>query len=282
VLAADEIVTDVEVPAMSAHGWAVEELSRRAGDFAIVAVVALVGLDRRGYVDDARVAFGGVGDRPVHAGAAEDALRGREPTAEVLARAAQVAREALAPTVRCLRLRRLSTSRGRCAVPARAHPRCRAGAAMIARLVLNGRPREVDVRPNQTLLELLRDTLGIFDVKEGCDEGVCGVCTVLLDGRPASSCLVLAAGVRGRAVLTLRGLERDGGLHPLQEAFIRHGAVQCGFCTPGMLLTTLAFLERQPHPDREAIRAALEGNLCRCTGYTKIVDAVEAYVRAHD
>jgi len=151
---------------------------------------------------------------------------------------------------------------------------------VIARLVLNGRAREVEVRPNQTLLEMLRDTLGVFDVKEGCDEGVCGVCTVLLDGRPASSCLVLAAALRGRAVTTLRGIERDGGLHPLQEAFVRHGAVQCGFCTPGMLLTVLALLEREPRPDRPAIRAALEGNLCRCTGYAKIVDAVEAYVRA--
>jgi carbon-monoxide dehydrogenase small subunit len=150
---------------------------------------------------------------------------------------------------------------------------------MIARMVLNGRSRDVDVRPEQTLLETLRDTLGIFDVKEGCNEGVCGACTVLLDGRPVSSCLVLTAGVRGRAVTTLRGLERDGGLHPLQEAFVRHGAVQCGFCTPGMLLTALAFLAREPRPDRAAIRAALEGNLCRCTGYAKIVDAVEAYVR---
>ncbi len=150
---------------------------------------------------------------------------------------------------------------------------------MIARMVLNGRSRQVDVRPEHTLLETLRDTLGIFDVKEGCGEGVCGACTVLLDGRPVSSCLVLASAVRGRAVTTLRGLERDGGLHPLQEAFVRHGAVQCGFCTPGMLLTALAFLEREPRPDREAIRAALEGNLCRCTGYTKIVDAVEAYAR---
>ncbi|PYM23749.1 MAG: hypothetical protein DMD80_25225 [Candidatus Rokuibacteriota bacterium] len=180
-----------------------------------------------------------------------------------------------------LRLGRVPAPRRRRAVPPSARPRRRAGAGadVIARLVLNGRPREVEVRPNQTLLELLRDTLGIFDVKEGCDEGVCGVCTVLLDGRPVSSCLVLAAGLRGRAVVTLRGLERNGGLHPLQEAFVRHGAVQCGFCTPGMLLTTLAFLEREPRPDREAIRAALEGNLCRCTGYTKIVDAVEAYVR---
>ena len=150
---------------------------------------------------------------------------------------------------------------------------------MIARMVLNGRSRDVDVRPEQTLLETLRDTLGIFDVKEGCNEGVCGACTVLLDGRPVSSCLVLTAAVRGRAVTTLRGLERDGGLHPLQEAFVRHGAVQCGFCTPGMLLTALAFLAREPRPDRAAIRTALEGNLCRCTGYAKIVDAVEAYVR---
>ena len=150
---------------------------------------------------------------------------------------------------------------------------------MIARMVLNGRQREVEVRPNQTLLEMLRDTLGIFDVKQGCDEGVCGACTVLLDGRPVSSCLVLAAAVRGRAVVTLRGLERGGGLHLLQEAFVRHGAVQCGFCTPGMLLTALAFLEREKHPDREALRAALEGNLCRCTGYAKILDALEAYAR---
>jgi carbon-monoxide dehydrogenase small subunit len=150
---------------------------------------------------------------------------------------------------------------------------------MNARMVLNGRARDVEVRPNQTLLEVLRDTLGIFDVKEGCGEGVCGACTVLLDGRPASSCLVLAPAVRGRVVVTLRGLERNDGLHPLQDAFVRHGAVQCGFCTPGMLLTVLAFLEREPLPDREGIRAALEGNLCRCTGYTKILDAVEAYVR---
>lgn len=150
---------------------------------------------------------------------------------------------------------------------------------MIQRLVVNGREREVDVLPNQTLLEVLRDTLGIFDVKEGCGEGVCGACTVLLADRPVSSCLVLALAVRGRTILTVSGLERQGGLHPLQEAFVKSGAVQCGFCTPGMLLTALAFLERHPRPDREAIRAALEGNLCRCTGYTKIVDAVESYAR---
>ena len=144
-------------------------------------------------------------------------------------------------------------------------------------LSINGRTREVDVEPHRTVLEVLRDTLGIFDVKEGCNEGVCGACTVLLDGRPVSSCLVLAVATRGRPITTVRGIVENGELHPLQEAFLRHGAVQCGFCTPGMLLTALAFLDRHPAPDRDDIRGAIEGNLCRCTGYTKIVDAIEAY-----
>ena len=146
-------------------------------------------------------------------------------------------------------------------------------------LSINGRTREVDAPPTETLLVVLRDRLGIFDVKEGCDEGVCGACTVLLEGRPVSSCLVLAGSVRARPITTVRGLTPDQTLHALQESFVRHGAVQCGFCTPGMLLTTLAFLERHPQPERDEIRRALEGNLCRCTGYTKIVDAIEAYAR---
>ena len=148
---------------------------------------------------------------------------------------------------------------------------------MIVAFTLNGRAREIDVPPAQTLLRTLRDMLGVFDAKEGCDEGVCGACTVLLDGRPVSSCLILTPTVRDRRVLTVRGLEREAGLHPLQEAFLQHGAVQCGFCTPGMLLTALAFLERRPRADRAELREALAGNLCRCTGYAKILDAVEAY-----
>jgi carbon-monoxide dehydrogenase small subunit len=151
---------------------------------------------------------------------------------------------------------------------------------MIVSFTLNGRPRQVEVPPSQTLLQTLREGLGNFDAKEGCDEGVCGACTVLLDGRPVSSCLVLTPTVRGHAVTTVRGLEHQGHLHPLQEAFLEHGAVQCGFCTPGMLLTALAFLEHHPAPARDEIREALEGNLCRCTGYAKIIDAVEAYVVA--
>jgi carbon-monoxide dehydrogenase small subunit len=154
---------------------------------------------------------------------------------------------------------------------------------VIATFSINGRMREVDVRPHQTLLEVLRDTLGIFDVKDGCGEGVCGACTVLLDGRPVSSCLVLALSTGRRRITTVRGLiTGDGEMHPLQQAFLRSGAVQCGFCIPGVLLTGFAFLERHPHADREAIREALAGNLCRCTGYAKILDALEAYARELD
>jgi carbon-monoxide dehydrogenase small subunit len=150
---------------------------------------------------------------------------------------------------------------------------------MIVSFSLNGRPRQIETPPNETLLQTLRDRVGNFDAKEGCDEGVCGACTVLLDGRPVSSCLVLTPSVRARTIVTLRGLDNQDELHPLQQAFVEHGAVQCGFCTPGMLLTALAFLERHPRPDREEIREVLAGNLCRCTGYTKILDAVEAYAR---
>lgn len=151
---------------------------------------------------------------------------------------------------------------------------------MLTRLLINGRARELDLEPHRTLLEVLRDQLGIFDVKDGCNEGVCGACTVLVDGRPVSSCLVLGVATRGRPITTVRGLQPDGELHPLQEAFLRHGAVQCGFCTPGMLLAAVAFLERQPGATRDEIRHAIEGNLCRCTGYVKIIDAIEDYARS--
>src|SRR3989454_2696765 len=307
VLGADELLTEIAVPVTRGMGWAVEEFARCAGDFAVVAVAAGVSLDRRGRVDDARVAFAGVADRPVRATAAEEALRGQEPSADRLARAAEIARDGLDPQSDAFvsgayrrllagvlarrALRRAGRSAGGPDSGGATPPAGRSpapsplggaprGASRPPPIMINGRAREVDVRPGETLLEMLRNTLGIFDVKEGCGEGVCGACTGLLDGRPVSSCLVLAAAVRGRAIRTVRGLERDGALHPLQEAFVRHGAVQCGFCTPGMLLTVVAFLERHPRASRDEVRGALAGNLCRCTGYVKILDAVEAY--AHD
>lgn len=145
-------------------------------------------------------------------------------------------------------------------------------------VTVNGRPCEVAVPAHWTLLELLRDRLGALEVKEGCGEGVCGTCTVLLDGEPVSACLVLAPRAAGRRVTTVRGLGDGDRLHPLQQAFAGHGAAQCGFCTPGMLLTAFAFLQEHPAASREQIRQAIAGNLCRCTGYAKIIDAIASVV----
>jgi aerobic-type carbon monoxide dehydrogenase small subunit (CoxS/CutS family) len=139
---------------------------------------------------------------------------------------------------------------------------------------LNGRRREVQGPVHRTLLEVLRDDLGALEVKEGCGEGVCGTCTVLLDDEPVSACLVLIPRAAGRRITTVRGLGEGEALHPLQEAFATHGAAQCGFCIPGMLLTAYAFLRDHPTPSREEIRGAIAGNLCRCTGYVKIIDAI--------
>jgi aerobic carbon-monoxide dehydrogenase small subunit len=142
---------------------------------------------------------------------------------------------------------------------------------------LNGRPVELWVRPSRTLLDVLREDLGATEVKYGCGEGVCGTCTVLLDGETVNACTMLAVQVQGRSVATVEALVGDGEAHPLQRAFLEHGASQCGFCTPGMLLVAEEFVREHPGPSRGDVRAALAGNLCRCTGYAKILDAVEAY-----
>jgi aerobic carbon-monoxide dehydrogenase small subunit len=145
-------------------------------------------------------------------------------------------------------------------------------------LDVNGRDQETWVQPSDTLLDVLHDQLGLADVRYGCGEGVCGTCTVLVDGEPVSGCLTLAVQAVGHRVTTLRGLMGPGdALHPLQECFLRRGAAQCGFCTPGMMLTALDLIRRLGRPTREEIRDALVGNLCRCTGYTKILDAIEEY-----
>jgi len=145
-------------------------------------------------------------------------------------------------------------------------------------LHVNGRDHETWVEPSDTLLDVLHDQLGQADVRYGCGEGVCGTCTVLLDGEPVSGCLTLAVQAAGHRITTLRGLMGPGdALHPLQECFLRRGAAQCGFCTPGMVLAALDVIRRLGRPTRGEIRDALVGNLCRCTGYTKILDAIEEY-----
>ncbi|MBS7638402.1 (2Fe-2S)-binding protein [Candidatus Bathyarchaeota archaeon] len=140
---------------------------------------------------------------------------------------------------------------------------------------LNGRRRRVDVEPNQLLLNLLRDELGLTGAKYGCGIGVCGACTVLLDGEPVLSCLILAVEVDGKTVETVEGLGEGGGLDPVQEAFIETGAIQCGFCTPGFIMAAKALLKENPEPTEREIREYLKGNLCRCTGYVNIVKAVK-------
>jgi aerobic carbon-monoxide dehydrogenase small subunit len=148
--------------------------------------------------------------------------------------------------------------------------------------MLNGKARQLDVAPNMTLLYLLREEIGLTGTKRGCDVGECGACTVLLDGRAVNSCLVLAPQVAGREVVTVEGLAPLGTLRPLQEAFLDHGAVQCGFCTPGMLMSAKDLLDHTAEPSETQIREAIAGNLCRCTGYQQIVEAIEDAARRNN
>jgi carbon-monoxide dehydrogenase small subunit len=139
---------------------------------------------------------------------------------------------------------------------------------------LNGEEVTLQVRPSAMLVEVLRDQLELTGTKVACGEGECGACTVLLDGKPVNSCLVPALKAQGREVMTVEGLASVGELHPLQKAFVEHGAVQCGYCTPGMLMSAKALLDHNPNPTEDEIRLAISGNLCRCTGYAKIVEAI--------
>jgi carbon-monoxide dehydrogenase small subunit len=141
-------------------------------------------------------------------------------------------------------------------------------------LTINNKGYDLTVEPNRTLAEVIRKDLGLTGTKVGCEVGDCGACTVIMDGEPVNSCLVLAVQADGRDIVTVEGLESNGKLHPLQQAFIDKGAIQCGFCTPGMILSAKSLLDRHPKADEEEIRIAISGNLCRCTGYTKIIEAV--------
>jgi len=141
-------------------------------------------------------------------------------------------------------------------------------------LVVNGESQELAVEPWWTLLEVLREELGLTGTKKGCDRGDCGACTVLLDGKPVTSCMMLAVQASGRDIVTIEGLAKPGHLHPVQQAFVDYGAIQCGFCSPGMILAAVALLNETSHPTEADVRQAIAGNLCRCTGYSKIVQAV--------
>ena len=144
---------------------------------------------------------------------------------------------------------------------------------------VNGRARTVSVEPGSTLLDVIREDLRLTGAKEGCGKGECGACTVILDGDAVPSCLVPAASVDGKEIFTIEGIEENGKLHPLQTAFVKYHAIQCGFCTPGMVLTAKAYLDKNPNPSEEEIRDIMMSNLCRCTGYEKIIEAIMAVVK---
>lgn len=141
---------------------------------------------------------------------------------------------------------------------------------------VNGRDRTAQVEPRTTLLDVIREDLGLTGAKEGCGKGECGACTVIMDGDAVPSCVVLAAGVEGKEIITIEGIRENGRLHPLQEAFVKYHASQCGFCSPGMILTAKAFLDRNPNPSEAEVRDVMMSNLCRCTGYEKIIEAIMA------
>lgn len=147
---------------------------------------------------------------------------------------------------------------------------------LLVSLNVNGQSYDLALAPHRTLLDVLREEIGLTGTKRGCDDGDCGACTVLIDGAPITSCMMLAVDAQGKAITTIEGLAANGKLHPLQRAFIDHGALQCGFCTPGMILTAKYLLDENPHPTDEEIREGLAGNLCRCTGYVQILEAVAA------
>ncbi len=290
-----EIITDVLIPAARpGQGWSFQEMVRRTSDFAIVAVAVMVDLDERtGAIAAARVALAGVADRVVLAD--QDLLADRTcsagwPYRERRSRRGRGPdRRTPRPARRRARVGGVPPPPGPGAHRPRAPPglRPRRGSRLMNKrqimLTVNGRDHEVWIVPSDTLLDVLHDELGLADVRYGCGEGVCGTCTVLLDGEPVNGCLTLAVQAEGHQVTTMRGLMGPGeALHPLQECFLRRGASQCGFCTPGMILTSLDLVRRsvdqgRGRPSRDEIRYALVGNLCRCTGYTKILDAIEEY-----
>jgi len=142
-------------------------------------------------------------------------------------------------------------------------------------LKVNGEKYQVEVEPQEILLDVIRDKLNLTGTKRGCDTGDCGACTIIMEGKAVNSCLVLALEANGKEIVTIEGLAKEGQLHPLQEAFVQHGAVQCGYCTPGMIMSAKALLDENRNPTEEEIRKAIAGNLCRCTGYAKIVQAIQ-------
>jgi xanthine dehydrogenase iron-sulfur cluster and FAD-binding subunit A len=303
----DELLTAIRFPTLPATARsAFFKLGRRnALSIARLSVAAILEIGDDGRIAGARIVPGAAFPTWRRVTAAEQMLVGEKPAAGLFAAAGRKVSEEMIqetgrrwsteykePVLAVLVRRALEqcafapvspaaaspssgTTEDRKSVPPMGRKRkARAARECTVTVTINGRAHTLTIPAHRTLLEVLRDDLGLMGTKCGCEIGECGACTVLLDGQPVNSCLVPAPQIAGRAVTTVEGLMSDGRLHPLQESFLDHDAVHCGFCTPGMLLSAKALLDRNPHPTETEIRTAISGNLCRCTGYQQIVDAI--------
>jgi carbon-monoxide dehydrogenase medium subunit len=301
VIRSDELLREIRLPAMRTdqRGLFIKLGLRRAQAISVIDAALVMTLDGE-RVDEARIALGSLAPTIVRASKAEAFLRGKRLDAEVCEVAGRLAAEDVSPIsdVRGSAAYRLSTLTNlvangltRIAVGSEAADwpeppvlletgiggqRPRRPFAGTIETVINGAPHALADAQHKTLLDMLRENTGLTGTKEGCAEGECGACTVWLDGQAVMSCLVPAAQAHGASVVTIEGLAANGEIHPLQRAFIERGAVQCGYCIPGMIMAGAKLLEERPQPTLDEIRVALSGNICRCTGYRKILDAVQA------
>jgi xanthine dehydrogenase iron-sulfur cluster and FAD-binding subunit A len=304
VMQPDEMLVDISFPAMSAtaRGTFLKLALRRAQAISVVDAAVILDIDQ-GSIQSASITLGAVTPVITHAEAAEKFLAGKPLTDEVFAEAAQLAMAAARPIddirgsaayrremVRVCTLRGLKAIRegqehagmpaepillwGKEPVNGKVH-RAREFPSSPIETTINGKKYTFHSGHDKTLLRLLREEANLIGTKEGCAEGECGACTVFLDGKAVMACLVPAPRAHGAEIVTVEGLSVDGELHPVQEAFVEHGAVQCGYCTPGFLMSSAMLLEEKSNPTRNEIEQAITGNLCRCTGYYKIVQAIE-------
>ena len=279
-----EILTEVRIPVKPGAGSAHEKVERRAGDWAIVAVSAALWVDG-GTISDAGVALSAVGPTTIHATRSEDALKGQKPSEELFAEAGKLAVRGLQPERGQPRSRGLQAPPRRRAdqagAGARRRTRTETGGLMQVTVKVNGKDYTEDIEPALLLVHFLRDTLGLTGTHWGCDTSNCGACVVQMDGHPVKSCTTLAASCEGHEIRTIESMEVDGRLDPVQQGFHEEHALQCGFCTPGMVMTARALLDENPDPSEEEIRTAISGAICRCTGYSNIVRAVR-WAAEHD
>ena len=274
-----EMLTEVRLPLRPGAGSAHEKVERRAGDWAVAAASAALWIEN-GTIAEAGVALSAVGPTTVHVSRAEELLRGKAPSEELFAQAGEIVVGGLRPASgrpRAGRLQAPPSGRAHETRPAPRRGTCAApgGLTMQVTISINGERVSRDVEPRQLLVHFIRDTPGLTGTHWGCDTSNCGACVVLMDGEPIKSCTTLAVMCEGHEIRTVESLERNGVLDPVQQGFHETHALQCGFCTPGMLMTSRALLDENPNPTDLEIRTAISGAICRCTGYKNIVAAVQ-------